>query len=57
MVSKIDMRTTLNPGEPCPFMDMHGVRCRRAFDKNQFGTEQFICECETHKPAPQTKVV
>ena len=28
MVSKIDMRTGINPGDPCPFKGMNSVRCR-----------------------------
>jgi len=57
MVSKIDMRTGINPGDPCPFKGMNSVRCRWGHDDDPFDSDQYACECRCDQPAPQTKVV
>ena len=57
MVSKIDMRTGINPGDPCPFIGMYSVRCSERQRKQPLDVIQYVCECDLCQPAPQTKVV
>jgi len=57
MVSKIDMRTGINLGDPCPFKGMNSVRCRwvledDSIDMNNwhdYGIEILKCIAEKYK--------